>query len=182
MEIARGNIQKRFESLEKIQNELKSTVNGKVYLINYFDDLRNQIDIECQLYLCKQELTSYAKAKAIRVQQKMVSEVDRFQTQCLENLKSNPEVELSLAEQNLRSFDIKDTEVFLKLEKDLYTELHNRKKYLFFNRGILFFSTAKYEVFFNLKCDYHEYPQFGVLILVRDEFIIYSEKVTTRLE
>ncbi len=143
-------------------------------MVNFFDDLRNQIDIECQLYLIKTELTRDDKAKAVQTHQTMVNEVDRFQKQCLANLESNPEAELKLEEQNLRSFDLKDKQVVSKLEKELYTKVYNRKKFLFVNRGILFFNTAKYGVLFKRqKC-----PQFGVLVLILDEFLIYSDKIS----
>ena len=60
-------------------------------------ELRNQIDTECQLYLCKPGLTKEEKSKALQTQQTMVDNVDRFQKQCLDNLRSNPGVELKLS-------------------------------------------------------------------------------------
>ena len=149
-------------------------------MINFFDDIRNQIDTECQLYLCKPGLTKEEKSKALQTQQTMVDNVDRFQKQCLDNLRSNPGVELKLVGQNLRNFDLRNNKVVLKLEQDLCTELHNRNKFLFVNKGILFFNNAKCEVLFKMKCDNPEkYPQFGILVLIQDEFLIYSDKIST---
>ena len=147
-------------------------------MIDYFDDLRNQIDTECQLYLCKPGLTNEVKSKALRIQQNMIGNVDRFQKQCLDNLLSNP-VEFKLVRLNMRDYDLRNDQLILHLEHDLCQVLYNRKRFLFVNKGILYFNNAKCEVLFNMKCNnLDKYPQLGILILIQDEFLIYSDKIS----
>ena len=62
-----------FGDVKKIYDELKAIVDhSKFYLINYFDEIRNEIDIECAKYLDKKNLAQELKEKAITQQQEMI--------------------------------------------------------------------------------------------------------------
>ena len=72
---------------------MKSMIdNPKVFLIQHFDDVRNQIDVECQKYLDKNKFSFkyenfYNKKNKtlfkMLQQEKMINEVDSFLKQCL---------------------------------------------------------------------------------------------------
>ena len=50
-------------------NDLKLAVDSpKRYLANYFDEMKNQIDLECQVYLGQDELADEYKEIAISEQ------------------------------------------------------------------------------------------------------------------
>ena len=50
-------------------NDLKLAVDSpKRYLANYFDEMKNQIDLECQVYLGQDELADEYKERAISEQ------------------------------------------------------------------------------------------------------------------
>ena len=73
--------------METVHTELKSITNSpKLYLINYFDDIRKQIDIESQIYMNKKKLGAELKERALEEQLKMINEVDSFQKKCLNHL------------------------------------------------------------------------------------------------
>jgi len=123
-------------------------------------------------------------------QQGMIDEVDLFQEQLLSNLTSNPIGQTNLQEiecglKNLRS---DNQELVLKFQRQLYCELHNRKKTLFLNKGMVYLSREFcVEAFPNItdnvfpkstnnkKEDFRSI-YFGCLFLVEDEFIIFSDK------
>ena len=185
------------DKLEEIHLELKSTANSRIYLVSYFDEIRNQIDVECETYLSKidsrikldQGKREKQKEKAIEQQQEFIKEVDLFQQECLKNLGTHPIEPLNLEdlERRLNSVNLKNNNSVLELEKDFYCTLYNRKKLIFMNKGILFLSLEKYKKFCGVKKKYSmslfaTVPQknpdilFGILLLVEDEFIIYNEE------
>ena len=68
-------------------NDLKLAVDSpKRYLANYFDEMKNQIDLECQVYLGQDELADEYKERAINEQLEMIQEVDSFEQKCLANV------------------------------------------------------------------------------------------------
>ncbi len=185
------------DKLEEIHLELKSTANSRIYLVSYFDEIRNQIDVECETYLSKidsrikldQDKREKQKEKAIEQQQEFIKEVDLFQQECLKNLGADPIEPLNFEEleRRLNSVNLKNNNSVLELEKELYCTLYNRKKLIFMNKGILFLSLEKYKKFCGVKmrCSNSfsaSRPQkspdilFGILLLVEDEFIIYNEE------
>ncbi len=90
--------------IDDIYSELKSAASHpKVYLVNTLDELRNQIDIECQKYLNRKNLGIELKMKALEQQQEMINEVDLFQKKCLDNLAKNPLDQVNLEEIEHRS-------------------------------------------------------------------------------
>ncbi len=174
------------DKLERIYNELNEAVNGKMYLLKYFDNLKSEIDLEC----VKVALGSGDELRAFEQQIELIEQVDLFQGECLANLERNPIGELSLEEwdQRLRNLDLKDMEAALRLEKELYCELYRRKKALFMNKGIVFLGMNEYEAVFKpyylTVIDGQRDPGLlvGILILVNDEFLLYSDKLKMGLE
>lgn len=163
--------------LEIIMSELKAaTSSPRVYLVNYFDDIRSQIDIDCQTYLNNE----FEKMEqAIRHQDQMINQVDLFQKECLANLGTIPFdlKRLNDLEDRFNSVDIGDKESVLKIEKDIYCALFEIKKLLFLKKGIIFVNLEKCEKFIEPTCKQID-PQilFGLLFLIEDEFILYSDK------
>ena len=68
-------------------DDLKLAVDcPKRYLANYFDEMKNQIDLECQVYLGRDGLADEDKEKAISEQLELIQEVDFFEQKCLANV------------------------------------------------------------------------------------------------
>ena len=142
-------------------NDLKLAVDSpKRYLANYFDEMKNQIDLECQVYLGQDELADEYKERAINEQLEMIQEVDSFEQKCLANV---GHLELPTKEQ----ID------GIREEKELYIALHQVQKQLFMNQGIIFNR--------NPIKSYRILSPFGRLIIIEDEFMILNEKVKQML-
>lgn len=161
------------ESLEKQLDELKQVLNNpKLYLVDYFSELQNKIDLECQIYLNKGNVKD--SENAIKRQQEMISQVDQFREECLSNLQTIAcdLTDLEMFEQRLETLDFEETVATLQLEKAIYCALYGRKKLLFRNKGIIFLSKSSH----NFYQKYLGEVVVGSLFIIEDEFLLYSEK------
>ena len=140
------------DRLKRIYAELVETVNNsRLYLVNYFSELKSQIDIECETYLSKGALGTKDEEKAIEQQIDMIHQVDLFQSKCLDKLKKHTIehlTNLSEFEHRLNHLHLMNTDAVLELEKKLYCVLYERKRVLFMNKGIVFLSIEDYEAVF----------------------------------
>ena len=80
------------DKIKQIYSEMKLISRSpKLYIVSYFDEIRNQIDIDHENLLCsaakkkKSENTEFLPQK----QQELKHEVDLFHKQCLFNQDSN---------------------------------------------------------------------------------------------
>lgn len=167
--------------LEDHLNELKAIAqNPRIYLVNYFDEIRNQIDVECQAFLSRSDLASDVYDMAIQQQEELIGEVFLFQRRCLENLEmlvSNDLTEIGQLEQRFNSLIAGDEEASLNVEKDVYCALYDRKKLLFNNKGLIFFSLKDFQKL--MKSSYMEIGSdilYGLLFLIEDEFLLDSDE------
>ncbi len=134
-----------------MEEELKLIISSpRLYLVNFFDDLKNQIDIEAQIYMDKHKLEAELKEEATQQQVAMINEVDLFQKKCLDCLAAKPIDQLSLDQVK-------------SLEGDLYA----RKKMLFMNKGL---------IFLNISDILYRHAPYNMLVVVEDEFVQYSGK------
>lgn len=185
LNISLNSTQNKFHSslemnkLEAILEELKSTVNSpKVYLVNYFDEIRNQIDIDCETYLSRHGLEN--QARALVQQQEIIGEVDLFLKQCLSNLVNIDDTDSKLKELDLclKSLDWSNKDDVFAVEKNIHCALNNRKRVLFKNRGIIFVNNENYEKYFESPRSRQRDPQvlFGFLFILEDEFLLFSDQ------
>jgi len=177
--------------IENHLEELKSiNTNPKAYLVNYFDHIRNIIDIDTQAYL-NDDYCCKAKERATKHLLEMIAAVNLFEKQCISNLNSNPVGQIKFEEfnQRVKCIDSKDAE----LEKELYCELFTIKKKLFMDKGIVYVGLGKYERLFGLSISQwdddngfvqpkHSEILFGILILIEDEFLLYGNKMKRWIE
>ncbi len=142
----------------------------KRYLTSYFAELKNQIDLECQVCIGRDNLVDEEKEKAISQQLELIQEVDSFEQKCLANVE---QLELPTKEQ----ID------GIREEKELYIALHQVQKQLFMNEGMLFLDSKRFEELVQEE----QGSNFGVfdplvypsehLIILEDEFMVLNEKV-----
>lgn len=164
--------------LETVLRELKLAADSpEIYLANFFRELQNQIDLECEAFLNRANVSDRDKGRAIQQQIQMINEVDLFQRKCLANLTRIPigpeRVEHGHAN-----------------EKDFYRALFKRQKLLFMNQGVIFFNNKNFDQFLQVNLHFYllsfkyENPLqlFGLLIFIEDEFLIYSDKTNLMLE
>lgn len=161
----------KLEQLLAGLSELKAAVqNPHLYIYQHFSDLKNQIDVECQQFLCSQaDLQSTASAQCIDYQDQMIDEVESHEKACLENcqfLDLNEESvkrTIESTEAELKSLlaleDKRVGEINLLVEETVYYV----KRELFLNRSLLFVPRSM-----NLALDVEN---FGVLLVIADEFI-----------
>lgn len=167
------------DKLETVLSELKSAVNSpKVYLTTYFEDIRNQIDVGCQIYLNRRDLATTAKEQAIQQQQEMINEVDLFEKQCLSNLQKIPRDFRDLEELESR---LENRNSLKKLEKDIYSRLHETKKLIFMNKGILYFDRKNSQKFCKTQT-LAGTISFGSLYMIEDELLLFSDRLQKILE
>lgn len=161
----------RLEQLLAGLSELKAAMqNPRLYIYQHFSDLKNQIDVECQQFLCSQvDLQSTASTQCIDYQDQMIDEVESHERACLKNCQ--------FADLNKESVTrmIESTEAELKgllaLEDKRLGEInllvgetvYHVKRELFLNRSLLFVPRSV-----NLALDVEN---FGVLLVIEDEFI-----------
>ena len=105
---------KIFGELKASLNQLKSTfISPKLYLSDYFSDLKGQIIVECENFIKEQnDINNEASVKAIDFKSQMISEIKVFEQECQINLQSH-----SLLDENFRktiSDSIKTIEANLK--------------------------------------------------------------------
>jgi len=176
-----------YQDLLTTFDEMKSMIaSPKCFLIQHFDDVRNQIDRECQNYLDNDELKVESKEKAILRQYKMIDEVDSFQKKCLANTKTVQTHQINFEEFEKR-LQLQDKDDVMELGKELCCAIQNIKKELFMNQGIVFLTTENYRMLFYLNKDLNrqhfsrhdlanlfDSGMFGDLILIEDEFLINS--------
>ena len=155
------------DKLQTIYGDLKLVASSKLYLVNYFDEIRNSIDIECQTFLDKPEAIDELKEKATQQQLEMIEQVGLFEKSCLSELEKSPLEQLDLEEldRRVKSLDLKDKKEVEKLEKELFCEAFNRKKRIFMNKGCIFLA----------KKPKRTEVLFGILIFIEDEFVINRE-------
>jgi len=59
---------KTFEEMQTTYDELATIINNpRLYLVNFFADIRNQIDIECQIYLDGKDLNEKISGQMVQL-------------------------------------------------------------------------------------------------------------------
>ena len=186
------------DKTERIISELNSIDSSPMlYLANHFDMVRNQIDLDSERYLNSQLLVKdqsqdwYVKLKArsYQRQQEMIEEVDVFQEQSFANLVSKPidQMNLEAIECGLKNVSLDNQQLVLNSQRQLYCELHKRRKTLFLNKGIVYLSGEFCAKAFASRWNNWNYHKkepkdfssvsFGCLLLIEDEFLIFSDKL-----
>ncbi len=162
---------KAIQQINQDLNTLRTALNfPTLFISEYFSNLKNYIDIQCEIFLFQRTDTAGEEyQEAIRYRSTLIQEIDKFESQCLENLQKN-------------KFDtnIDPTDEYLSLLSDsdiydlLYEQFLRLQKEIFLNRTFIFLSKdngskSDYEL---LSCfDLKEIKSFGICIVVEDEFI-----------
>ena len=173
--------------LESILEELKLIVNNpKIYLANYLDDIRCQIDIECQLYLNSPNLAMRDERLAIEQQLQLIYEVDIFEQKCLMNLKTTTtqanQTNLELLDTRLQSLNFENRDAISEIKKDIHSAFYSSQKLLFMNKGIIFLNITNYKKFLQFRSFTQQKILFGLLFIIEDDFLLFSAKFQHILE
>lgn len=130
------DLKSRREKISKALENLKILLElPKLYLSNYFSDLRNQVDKEISLDLIKEEKK---KRQLNKLWKQMIEKIDSFEKQCIKNPITNTEainqkldsIEEVLSKQETNNFD--------EIHQEIIDEEINVLKQLFQNRTIVF--------------------------------------------
>ncbi len=150
-------------NLEQLVSIVK---NPRLYLAHHFSDLKNQVDIDCQIFL--QEQTSsvegiQATQFALENQRNIINQIDQFENECFNCLDDSNN--FKGADLNgLTDFNQINEAVFDALLK-IQTKLFLKKTYKFFGRNSEFFKNDAFTSF-NFKVN-----SFGMLIIVEDQYV-----------
>lgn len=152
-------------------SELESAVNSpKLYIEYLLDEIRNQIVLEYQTYLAKDDVSLEDKERAKQQQKAMIKEVNLLQERCISNLGTLQSDHTGVGEldSHLSNLYWDETEAILKMEKDQDYTLYLRQKLLFMNQGLIFLNKS-----FLKGLSSREYPEmlFGALLIVKDEYL-----------
>ena len=147
---------KKRQMLQKIE-DLKLIIEiPKLYLVNYFQNLRNEVDKEMLPKQILHHNDTEMKNEIDQIWNEMISKIDSFEKQCKNkdelqsNLNQINEIRIMLGDQNETTLD--------KIEDKIQDEELNLFKKLFQNKTIIF------ENLFG-KEDHKR------LLIVKDEFI-----------
>lgn len=160
--------------IEDALKELRLAVESpRAYLASFFRDLENQIDLECETFLNRPNVSGEDKERAIQQQIQMINEVGLFQHKCLANLATIP----------LDDSPILGAVGLEVEEREVFRALYRRQRSLFMNQGIIFFNNSNFDQFlqsnlhFYLLSFKYENPLqlFGLLFIIEDEFLISSD-------
>lgn len=175
MSVTNSSTKVNFDKERLDLKELKSAFeNPRLYLARHFEELCNQIDIKCHLYI---EANPNLVKEIIDQQAEMINQVKLFETECLNQLANN-----RLNEQ-LSGYIRQEIK---RIEADLVAGLTDKDKL----RQVL--DDAMYEIqqvlfaqktLVYLDDDKIEYPVFkvspiGSIIIVEDEFISHRKFLT----
>lgn len=171
------------KNLERQLNELRLVLsqNLRVYLVDYLNEIRSQIVTECQLFLSG-KIDMEDAERAIDQYEEMNNSVDQFQKECLSNLETVDcgSRDLEMFEHRLETIDFEDEEAVLMVEKQIYCAVFERKRVLFGNKGLVFFSEKNRNLFFHLE-DYgrelRRTALFGTLLIIEDDLLLMNDKL-----
>ena len=125
-------------------NDLKvAHETPKLFLVNYFDNLRNQIDIECEIRI--QDSTNSEANEIIKTQMLLIDEVNLFQGQCIDRISNqssekNQEQRLKLIEEiesKLNTIDVLIREKVDHLYEEIEMGIENVLSVLLSNQSFL---------------------------------------------
>ena len=155
--------QTTLKDLELIRKE------PKLYLINYFSELQNQIDIEFELMLQDEEsLKAFLPAVIIEAQCSLIAILKSFEQMCLLSLNSDQQKRAKLDQIFIRVNSMLsrgDT-----CQEQLDQVLAMIQELLFCNRSIMFVTSRNPSQILKDKLRIKSKP-FGNLLIIQDEFV-----------
>lgn len=169
----------------------------RVYLANYFDQLRNEIDTACELFTqpaqATGELDTQITKQAHEYQALMIDEVTAFEQMCLFNSK-NKHMEANVAttgvemirklEQDVENLEQENSQQIRDLRELISTGLFDAQKCLFMSKALIFLTRDEYrrefeysEVLNSAQSSANGVLSFGVLIVVDNDFIAKNKLI-----
>lgn len=174
------------EQLKADLRELDFMLHNPIfYLVKYFEDIRNKIDIACEVYL-QQEPGDLNKA--LECQYLMISELKEMEDACLCNLKLNKlepslvlraEVGIDKIECEIKRVDFNRDKNWRRMD-EIVELIYERifvmvQRAILMNRAVLFLSESFASDYVKEMCCDVENKSvcslFGVMFVVEDSFI-----------
>lgn len=182
----------RRDKLKSDLNKLETVFQSpRIFLANHFNELRNQIDIECEKFLQAQNDKQSERAlQALDFQSRMIEQVGRYEQECLAHSPAN-KLDNELAESIRNKLKLLEQHVKELTQNQLreatYSEvnglvldtLDNILRFLFMNREMVLLTgdcPLVREIDARVQSDFDVFQfrvvkSFGVLLIIRDEFI-----------
>jgi hypothetical protein len=177
------------DAIERICIELELTIRSpRLYIAEYFDLTRNEIDLETQLYIQK----SKDSEGAIEQQLIMIDEVNLFEKKCLSNIDLNALELLKMDKKRLQVINLRfqNEELLFELERYYYCLLFRRKEIIFKKQSVIFFGMEKCHFSFQITrsgdkllmrnfehpCLKNSKIKYGILLKFEDAYVQYNKK------
>lgn len=164
------------DKLMKSVKELKQILKEpKLYLLNYFDELQSQIDIECELMLQKQnDLQSPASIELIKTQCQMAGKLKDFEQTCLLSLKANRTEKLNQLDCLLGVVDSIESDVTengeISRRQRVEQIMASVQEVLFDNKSMMFVTNKNPSKLLKEKMHTQLKP-YGSLLIIEDQFV-----------
>lgn len=163
---------KLMKSLKELKQILKEP---NLYLLNYFDELQSQIDIECELMLQKQnDPQSAASIELIEAQCQMAGKLKDFEQTCLQSLKTNRSEKLNQLDCLLGVVDSIESDV---MENGVQSQrqrveqiMASVQEVLFDNKSMMFVTNNNPSKLLKEKMHTQLKP-YGSLLIIEDQFV-----------
>ena len=138
---------------------LLSYESPRLYLDNYFSDLRNQADIETELKLIKFNDSRSTKNKINKARQNILENIKEFEKECIENFNARTEL---------------INELFKQISDSIQLEKYEQVEQMFIGfKNLLFSNKYLYFTYNGNKRDKAK-EYFGSLIIIDN---IFTEKI-----
>ena len=191
------------ELLKSDLNELNEAFKRpRIYLVEYFNNLRSRIDIDCELFI---QANVNLRFEVIKQQTFMVNELDKLEQVCLKNLPTdhlkddvNEKIKknISTIQSELKLLDAQNGQILNRIDELIYRTWTLLEKELFSNTTVMYLSREDLKRVF-IEIEFYNYStgdstrvdtqmdstieklvlnnvSFGVLYIVKNEF--YSLK------
>lgn len=172
MEMIEANV----DDLKKEFNELKTAVTSpRIYLTEYLTDLRNRIDLCCEICSQQQEPNFNHRQNQIL----MIAEVDSFEKRTLQNAQLGAELSVDIKdlEQDLASSDSFDEKQISALYNRIYIKFLEVEKIVLHSvlEEIVFIGIDEFQSVIGFQDDEYQEKKilesFGVLVVLKGTFV-----------
>ncbi len=171
--------------IEKKLEILKLAINQpKLYLKLYFDDLKNQIDIQCESTLAIAKCLNISENelyKVIENQLIFIQEIESFQSFCLSNIQGAYIFNFMFIEKNIESIESKIQKTEIKnlfqqkvILKIIETNLSYIENKLFCNKTFIYLNNSKLNNLNNFYIRTNTVKNdlsIGIIVCVQDEYL-----------
>jgi hypothetical protein len=147
-------------NLENITQIKLIIQNPRIYLSNYFDDLKNLIDLEYFETILRDRIDKNSQVDLCKRHQEITEKLNQVQIECFQNFPLS-QINVEIFNQIKTFLNNIESQNIDNLNQSIYENLMKLQKILFSNKSLIFLK----------KKDIPDLKSFGLLICVEDQFM-----------